>query len=335
MGWFKSLLGFENSFSKNFLKDLGNDPSRLITGVDPLSTGAWNGVLGTHKQPLVNMYGSPGPQYSQKYAEEGGDPTAGQQFSTLADTIAGFYGGKGLSKLAGAGMSNLRGLDTGNLTATDMGLAPEAGESAIPGEAGLSADGLADYQGMGASGTDLASAGSSGGGFGLGGNTSDWIKGGLKVGSSLYDMYTANKKSKAMQSQADQLSNMYQPGTPEYDMWKQQLERRDAAAGRRSQYGPRSVELAAAMAKQRSNNLQSQNYANFTGGALTQKYGGLDSLFKNAGSIYDMYKKAPGIWNAATNSVSNGLDAYNYSDNAYSAASDLYSQGDGIMNALF
>lgn len=38
---------------------------------------------------------------------------------------------------------------------------------------------------------------------------------------------------------------MYQPGTPEHDQMRQEMERRDAAAGRNSQYGVRETDLAA------------------------------------------------------------------------------------------
>ena len=42
--------------------------------------------------------------------------------------------------------------------------------------------------------------------------------------------------------------NIYKPGSPEYDALWNEMSRKDAAAGRNSQYGPRSVDLAARIA---------------------------------------------------------------------------------------
>lgn len=42
----------------------------------------------------------------------------------------------------------------------------------------------------------------------------------------------------------DYITNMYKPDSPEYNALWDQMSRRDAAAGRNSQYGPRSVDLA-------------------------------------------------------------------------------------------
>jgi hypothetical protein len=49
--------------------------------------------------------------------------------------------------------------------------------------------------------------------------------------------------------------NTYQPGSPEYNLLKQEMERKDAAAGRNSQYGTRANEFAANIAKFRTNSL--------------------------------------------------------------------------------
>lgn len=51
-----------------------------------------------------------------------------------------------------------------------------------------------------------------------------------------------------LQSQMDYMDKLYAPGTPEYDALWQAMSRKDAAAGRNSQYGPRSVDLAAKLA---------------------------------------------------------------------------------------
>lgn len=53
----KDILGFELFNGKHILKDLGKHPWRSVTGIDPLSTGAWNKVLGRNDEPLVDQMG--------------------------------------------------------------------------------------------------------------------------------------------------------------------------------------------------------------------------------------------------------------------------------------
>lgn len=78
-----------------------------------------------------------------------------------------------------------------------------------------------------------------------GGNSSNWgnALGGL---GQLYSMYTRNRDSDRFTST---LANMYGPNSPYAKQLAQSLARRDAAAGRRTQYGPREVELQAQLAK--------------------------------------------------------------------------------------
>lgn len=58
------------------------------------------------------------------------------------------------------------------------------------------------------------------------------------------------------------LTGMYQPGTPEAIAMQKEMEAKDAATGRRSQYGTRAVDLAAEMAKQRAGIMTSGAYTN-------------------------------------------------------------------------
>lgn len=69
---------------------------------------------------------------------------------------------------------------------------------------------------------------------------------------SLYGMSQANKQLGPIQNN---LASMYGQNSPYADAMRKQLERRDAAAGRRSQYGPREVELQAKLAGQYSQNV--------------------------------------------------------------------------------
>lgn len=68
---------------------------------------------------------------------------------------------------------------------------------------------------------------------------------------SLYGMYQNNK---TYGQQARTLGNMYGQNSPYAEELRKQLQRRDAAGGRRSQYGPREVELQAKLAQQYSQN---------------------------------------------------------------------------------
>jgi hypothetical protein len=101
MGFLSGLLGFENSFSKNFTKDIFHNPTRLLTGIDPASTKAWNTVLGRDDKPLVNVYGSPGDQYYDQAAADGVDTGPGRTFHGIADKVAGYYGMQGLGNVTG------------------------------------------------------------------------------------------------------------------------------------------------------------------------------------------------------------------------------------------
>lgn len=71
----------------------------------------------------------------------------------------------------------------------------------------------------------------------------------------LYAATQANKglsglggNNSAINQQIQSLGSMYSPNSPYAQQLRQTLERKDAAAGRRSQYGPREVQLMAALA---------------------------------------------------------------------------------------
>lgn len=89
------------------------------------------------------------------------------------------------------------------------------------------------------------------------GLTANDIASGLQ---GLYGMYQANHNLGGL---TRNLANMYSPNSMYADELRKQLTRRDAAAGRRSQYGPRETELQAKLAQQYSQNaphlMQAQN----------------------------------------------------------------------------
>src|SRR6185436_3169025 len=59
MGYLSDSLDFEKFFAKDLWKGIKKDPKRLILGVDPASTWAWNKVLGRDDKPLVDQMGGP------------------------------------------------------------------------------------------------------------------------------------------------------------------------------------------------------------------------------------------------------------------------------------
>lgn len=99
----KSLIGFENLFSKEFGKDILRKPSRLLTGIDPASTKVWNKVLGRDDKPLVNAFGSPGSQYYDMAEAKGIDTGSAKNLHRVADVVAGIYGAQGLAGIGGGG----------------------------------------------------------------------------------------------------------------------------------------------------------------------------------------------------------------------------------------
>jgi hypothetical protein len=101
----------------------------------------------------------------------------------------------------------------------------------------------------------------------------------MYAAGSLYDMYAKNKMAEAQkgmynQNRAD-IMNTYAPGSPEYNLLQQQIARKDAAAGRNSQYGTRANELAGTIAKLRMGALGTLQQGQNTLGnqALSNQYG--------------------------------------------------------------
>lgn len=115
---------------------------------------------------------------------------------------------------------------------------------------------------------------------------------------ALGSMYAGNMANKSATKQINQLQGLYSPDSPYAQMARQRMERRDAASGRRSQYGVRETELAALLADraaQQAPTLQSLynqkdvNRANMigTGLAYYDRLGGYDGIKKGIGDAYD------------------------------------------------
>lgn len=116
-------------------------------------------------------------------------------------------------------------------------------------------------------------------------NNRDLIKGGLKIGGSIADAIGARQAQKAIQNNINTLNDMYSAQSPYAEEMRRQLARKDAARGRRSQYGTREVQLANALTQQKASILNNPYYLQQLGASSnsTLPYGsiarGLASLF--------------------------------------------------------
>src|SRR3990167_4153811 len=147
---------------------------------------------------------------SKNPAESLGRSALGYGLGTLGSTVGSGIGGPIGGLLGGMAGSRMAGLSGGpSNTSTNSGGFNVGG--AIQGLGGL----YAGYRGM-------------------------------KQAGQLQDNATATNQ--ALQGQMGSLAGMYAPDSPYAKQLAQQLARKDAAAGRNSQYGPRAVELQARLA---------------------------------------------------------------------------------------
>ena len=108
-------LEFELFHGKDILKRIGDDPKRLILGVDPASTALWNKILGRDDEAIVNQLGGAlgsgslglgdgGGVYDRAEAE-GINTRSAQGLQNIAEVISASYGGAG----AAGGLGNIGG----------------------------------------------------------------------------------------------------------------------------------------------------------------------------------------------------------------------------------
>jgi hypothetical protein len=96
----------------------------------------------------------------------------------------------------------------------------------------------------------------------------------------------AQKMMAWLNGQQQRIDNLYAPNSPEYNYMFDQMSRQDAAAGRNSQYGPRSVDLAAKIAqiKADENARLAASFARPYSEALNQNAGRFQGLFGALGN---------------------------------------------------
>ena len=108
----------------------------------------------------------------------------------------------------------------------------------------------------------------------------------LKLASSLGGLYSNYTSNRNLSNLGANLAGLYGPGSAYEEQLRKELQRRDAAAGRRSQYGPRAVELQARLAQLASG--QSQSLANIYGQENASRNNMINSGLKLADQM--------GIW---------------------------------------
>ena len=106
-------------------------------------------------------------------------------------------------------------------------------------------------------------------------NMGGQVAAGLEGTNRQRDLINAN------QATLGQLNEIFAPTGTYAQELRNQLERKDAAAGRRSQYGTRETQLMAQLAKERANTLTSPLYQMYLTGANRSPYGPIAGAFGN------------------------------------------------------
>lgn len=156
--------------------------------------------------------------------------------------------------------------------------------------------------GLGAAAAGGASAASSGGPWGsfLQSLTGSAGKAGGSLLSQLLttagNAYEGNKQAGQYGDVINTINNLYSTDSPYAKQMQQTLARKDAAAGRNSQYGSRAVELAAALTQAKSNALTSPGYGNLLGQRVTGQNIPINGLLAmlGSGAGQDLITKAGG-----------------------------------------
>lgn len=110
-------------------------------------------------------------------------------------------------------------------------------------------------------------------------NSAGGAKNLIDMGGNLFGIYDSIRRRNEARKMANSLSSMFGPNSAYSKQLQQSLSRRDAAAGRRSQYGPRNVELQARLAELNSRNAPAIMQANQAAS------GGLNDIFRNVLSL--------------------------------------------------
>ncbi len=155
----KNTIAYENFGVKRLWEGLKDNPTLLLTGASqgPVSTEMHNALFGTDLEARTGMLGGHAGPTKEEWAATGRSPGYAPELNQVAEAIAGWYAGQGLSGIGG-------GASSGAPTGSDLGVFSNGGAGGMAGVGGGNAGALA------ASGAITGGAGVSGiGGFGGGG----------------------------------------------------------------------------------------------------------------------------------------------------------------------
>ena len=195
------------------------------------------------------------------------------------------------------------GVDTSQGLSTLYGPDSTAPQSPMGASLGQSAN--AQMPGGGSSQvgfTSIPGTGGSMGGDDFSWNSPQGLSTMFRLGNAGLGAYQQYQQGQAAHNYANSINQMFAPDSPYAQQMQQELARKDAAAGRNSQYGSRAVQLAAALTQARAQALGGNNYANAarnTSGASM-----LNGLFSNFASPQAMQ----GLYGAGQ-SAFNGLSS--------------------------
>lgn len=107
----KDILGFELFNGKKILGKLKDNPVRALVGsFDPVSTKAWNKVLGRDDKPIFDQWGGASYDTYSDAERSGIDTKAGHNMQRVARAVAAYFAGSyGMSNLGGGGAGGTGG----------------------------------------------------------------------------------------------------------------------------------------------------------------------------------------------------------------------------------
>lgn len=180
-----------------------------------------------------------------------------------------------LGNFGSMGMAGLGGLFGGPVGAAIGGLAGGLAGSNISAPPSMSAGDIS------AANAATSNPSNSAGNSGMLSDFINQLTSGSGMGSlltGLGGLYAGHQSSNLYNNTMDQINNLYSPNSPYAQQMRQEMERKDAASGRRSQYGTRETQLAAALAQAHAGALTGPGYANMMNGANRSNQQGLNTL---------------------------------------------------------
>lgn len=154
------------------------------------------------------------------------------------------------------------------------------------------------------------------------------LQSGLGLGASLAGLYGGIQGARSAGSVANSLGNMFSQNSPYAQQLRQQLERKDAAAGRRSQVGTREVELQARLAGMANQAAPNQL------AAQQQRYQQYMTMANNLGKISQLYPQLVKGFSGLSSLFSGGSSPTLDLGNIYgSGASPSYGMNTGFLDS--